>query len=119
MSDESVDEIRAHYRAAARGEMGSLRWLDERIDVEHRRALGLSATPESEPVDQPRWQPERFIDLRDRVLVRVKLSGRARETGNETETRLAHLWTVRGGHATNLTIYHDWESGLSEAGLAE
>lgn len=119
MSDQSVDEIRGHYRAAARGEVRSLRWLDERIDVEHKRAPDLPAIPESEPVDQPRWQPERFIDLRDRVLVRVKLSGRARETGNETETRLAHLWTVRRGHATSLTIYHDWESGLSGAGLAE
>jgi hypothetical protein len=76
MSDQSVDEIRGHYRAAARGEVGSLRWLDERIDVGQQRALGLSAIPESEPVDQPRWQPERFIDLRDRVLVRGKLSGR-------------------------------------------
>jgi ketosteroid isomerase-like protein len=119
MSDQSVDEIRGHYLAAARGEVRSLSWLDERIDVDLRRAPSSPATPESEPVDQPRWQPERFIDLRDRVLVRVKLSGRTRETGDETETRLAHLWTVRRGHPTSLTIYHDWESGLSGAGLAE
>lgn len=72
-----------------------------------------------EQVDQPRWQPERFIDLREGVLVRVKLSGRARGTGKDTETRLAHLWTFRSGHAVRLAVYHDWESGLTAAGLAE
>jgi ketosteroid isomerase-like protein len=73
----------------------------------------------SGPVDQPRWRPELFVDLREHVLVRVKLSGRARSTGIETEARLAHLWTVRGGHAVKLAIYHDWQSGLEAAGVAE
>ena len=119
MSEQSVDEIRDHYRAAARGEVRSLRWLDERIDVEHRRAPGLPATLESEPVDEPRWQPERFIDLQERVLVRVKFSGHARATGYQLETRIAHLWTVRRGRSVRLAVYNDWESGLEAAGVAE
>jgi ketosteroid isomerase-like protein len=117
MSERNVESIRGHYTAAARGDMPSLRWLDERIAAEHR---WVPERPDMlEPVDQPRWRPERFIDLHERVLVRVKLSGRARETGNETESRLAHLWTVRRGHAVELAIYHDWETGLAAAGVAE
>jgi ketosteroid isomerase-like protein len=117
MSEQNVENIRIHYQAAARGEIRSLRWLDERIGGEHRSVFDLSDVPD--PVDEPRWRPERFFDLRERVLVRVKLSGRARSTGKETETRLAHLWTVRGGHATKIAVYHDWESGLEAAGVVE
>jgi ketosteroid isomerase-like protein len=119
MSDRNVDEVRGHYRAAARGELRSLRWLDERIGMTLRRSPEVSGISPPEPVDQPSWRPERFIDLHERVLVRVKLSGRGRETGKETETRLAHLWTLQRGQAVGLAIYHDWESGLSAAGLAE
>jgi ketosteroid isomerase-like protein len=117
MSEQNVENIRSHYWSAARGEIRSLRWLDERIGGEYRRVSELSDVPD--PVDEPRWRPERFVDLRGGVLVRVKLSGRARSTGKETEARLAHLWTVRGGHAVKLAIYHDWQSGLEAAGVAE
>jgi ketosteroid isomerase-like protein len=117
MSERNVDNIRSHYQSAARGEIRSLRLLDERIGEEHRGAPDLSNMPDR--VDEPRWRPERFIDLHERVLVRVKLSGRARSTGEETETRQAHLWNVRRGRGVTLAIYHDWESGLEAAGVAE
>jgi ketosteroid isomerase-like protein len=117
MSEQNVESIRGQYTAAARGEMPSLRWLDERIGAEHR---WISEPPDMpEPIDQPQWRPERFIDLHERVLVRVRLSGCSRETGEETESRLAHLWTLRHGHAVELAVYHDWESGLAAAGVAE
>jgi ketosteroid isomerase-like protein len=117
MSDDHVESVRSHYRAAARGEFQSLRWLDERITEKRRFVPELVREPE--PVDQPQWRPERFVDLDERVLVRVMLSGRARESGKDTETRLAHLWTIRNGHAVRLAVYHDWESGLAAAGVAE
>jgi ketosteroid isomerase-like protein len=117
MSEQNVEHVRRHYRAAARGEIRSLRWLDERIAAEHRWAPEVPGMPE--PIDEPRWRPERFIDLHGQVLVRVKLSGHARGTGNQTEARLAHLWTLKRGHAVSLAVYHDWESGLSAAGVAE
>jgi uncharacterized protein YbcI len=117
MSEQNVQSVRSQYRSAARGEIRSLRWIDERIGGEHR---WVSEPPGMvEPVDQPRWRPERFIDLQGRVLVRVKISGRARATGRETETRLAHLWTVSRGRPVKLAVYHDWEAGLEAAGVAE
>jgi ketosteroid isomerase-like protein len=123
MSERNVDNIRSHYQSAARGEIRSLRLLDERIGEEHRGVPDNRDVPDlsnmPDPVDEPRWRPERFIDLHERVLVRVKLSGRARSTGEETETRQAHLWNVRRGRGVTLAIYHDWESGLEAAGVAE
>jgi ketosteroid isomerase-like protein len=117
MSEESVESVRSQYRAAARGEEPSLRWLDERVALDHGSVPDLPSVPEA--VDEPRWRPERFVDLHGRVLVRVKLTGRTRETGQETETRLAHLWTIRRGEAVGLAVFPDWESGLEAAGLAE
>ena len=119
MSEENVENVRGHYRSAARGEIRSLRWIDERIGEEHRWAPQQPGTFKREPIDHPRWQPERFIDLRDRVLVRVRLSGRARGTDRQTETRVAHLWTVHHGQIVSLAVYHDWETGLEQAGIAE
>jgi ketosteroid isomerase-like protein len=117
MSEQNVESVRSHYRAAARGEFRSLGWLDERRTEKRRFVPERPGEPE--PVDQPRWRPERFVDLDERVLVRVKLSGRARESGKETEARIAHLWTFRHGHTVRLAVYHDWESGLVAAGVAE
>jgi hypothetical protein len=117
MSEKNVENIHSHYRKAVHGDIRSLRWLDERIGGANRWVFDPSGVPN--PVDVPRWWPERFFDLRERVLVRVKLCGRARSTGQETEARLAHLWTVRSGDAVKLAVYHDWESGLEAAGVAE
>jgi ketosteroid isomerase-like protein len=119
VSEQNIERVRSLYRSAARGEIQSLRWIDERIAEEHQRVPEQPGIFKPEPIDDPRWQPERFYDLRDRVLVRVKLSGHTRDTEQKTETRLAHLWSIRRGEAIGLAIYHDWESGLAAAGVAE
>jgi len=118
MSEQNVESIRGQYTAAARGEMPSLRWLDERIGAEHRWASEPPDMPE--PIDQPRWRPERFIDLHGRVLVRVRLSGVLK--GNWPRKRRADspIFGPSGtAHAVELAVYHDWESGLAAAGVAE
>jgi hypothetical protein len=117
MSEQNVATIQRVYRAAANGEASGLAWLDERVRLEHRTAA--SPFSMAETVSDPRWKPERFIDLHERVLVRVTLSGRGTQTGTEIETRIAHLWSFpRGGNA-QLAVYHDWQSGLEAAGLEE
>lgn len=117
MSGRNVEIIRSHYKAAAAGDARILSWLRQPIAVIDDSAgnpLRLS-----EPIEEPRWQPERFVALDGRVLVRVKLSGRARKTGAEVETRIAHLWTIRQGRSLRLAVYRDWESGLEAAGVQE
>jgi hypothetical protein len=117
MSEQSVAAIRRVYRAAANGEASGLAWLDERVAPEHRSVAGLSSIEET--VSDPRWKPEWYIDLHERVLVRVKLSGRGTKTGNEIEARIAHLWSFPRGRRARLAVYHDWQSGLEAAGLEE
>jgi ketosteroid isomerase-like protein len=117
MSEQNVEAIQRVYRAAANGEASGRNWLDERISFRHRSFAGL--TRMAETVSDPQWRPERYIDLNERVLVRVQLSGRGSESGDEIETRIAHLWSFPRGEIARLAIYHDWESGLEAAGLAE
>jgi hypothetical protein len=116
MSERSLAAIQRVYRAAANGEASGLAWLDERVALEHRSVADRSSMGET--VLDPRWKPERYVDLHERVLVRVKFSGRGSDTGNEIETRIAHLWSFHGGSA-QLAAYPDWKSGLEAAGLEE
>lgn len=104
------------YRAAADGDSSGSRWLDERVPSPLRSSPDAVA---GESVDLPRWKPERFFDLHQQVLVRVKLSGRGSKTDRQVETRIAHLWTFEPGQPARLCVYHDWESGLRAVGLAE
>lgn len=116
MSTRSIGVVQRVYRAAADGETSSTRWLDERVPSRHRSSPDAAI---GEPVDLPRWKPERFFDLQEQVLVRVKLSGLGSETGHRIETRIAHLWTFEPGQSARLSVYHDWESALGDVGLAE
>lgn len=117
MPEGNAEVIRDHYRAAAAGEARVLGWFDQPLAGDRgsiAAPLGIPA-----PIVEPRWKPERFVELDGRVLVRVKLSGRAIKTGTEVETRIAHLWTIRQGKALRLAVYPDWESGLEAAGVRE
>jgi ketosteroid isomerase-like protein len=117
MSEHNVDVVRTLYREAAHSDASGHQRLEERMALDYGAVPDLPST--AEPVDEPRWQPERFIDLQERVLVRVKFSGHERATGHQLETRIAHLWTVRRGRSVRLAVYRDWESGLEAAGVAE
>jgi ketosteroid isomerase-like protein len=117
MSEQNVETIQGVYRAAANGEASGLRWLDERFALERRSVPELSGIEET--VDDPKWKPERYIDLHEKVLVRVKLSGRGSQTGHAIEARIAHLWSIREGRTARLAVYHEWHSGLEAAGLEE
>lgn len=117
VSDQNVEAIQRVYRAAANGEASGLTWLDERVAFRHRTFAGL--TRRKETVSDPQWRPERYIDLNERVLVRVQLSGRDTESGEEIETRIAHLWSFSPGECARLAVYHDWQGALEAAGLQE
>jgi hypothetical protein len=116
MSHENVEVIQRVYEAAANGDVLGLAWLDERFAFEYRSAPELSSGPET--VNDPKWRPERYIDLKGRILVQVKLLGRGSETGDEIQRRIGHLWNIQG-RPVRLVVYQDWESGLEAAGVEE
>ena len=64
-------------------------------------------------------EPEDFIDAGDTVVVPVRISGRGRASGIETNIRLAHLWALRNGKVIRSEIYETTEEALQAAGLSE
>jgi ketosteroid isomerase-like protein len=55
-----------------------------------------------EGLDDVRFEPERFVDLGDRVLVVAVMKARGRGSGVEVTGRYGHLWTLRDGKAIRL-----------------
>jgi uncharacterized protein len=64
-------------------------------------------------------EPEEFIDAGDRVVVPVRLGGRARHTGLDVEFRFVHVCTVRHGRLARLDVYATKLEALEAVGLRE
>jgi ketosteroid isomerase-like protein len=65
-------------------------------------------------------RPEEFIDGGDHVVVAVRISGKGRGSGVETEMRLFNIWTLREGKVVRVTGgYRDRTEALEAAGLRE
>jgi ketosteroid isomerase-like protein len=66
-----------------------------------------------------RFEPERFIDAGDRVLVLVRLVAAGGASGATTQRKTGHLWTVRHGRLSSVRIYRDRSEALEAVGLRE
>jgi ketosteroid isomerase-like protein len=64
-------------------------------------------------------EPEEFIDAGDRVVVPVRLGGRARHTGLEIEFRFVHVLTVRQGKLARVDVYATKTEALEVVGITE
>jgi ketosteroid isomerase-like protein len=102
-----VDEM---YAAINRGDLASaLEIIDpepelhqppEVVDAESYYGLeaclrGFSLF--TEEFDEPRLEPQEVKEVDDRVLLRVRVSGKAKATGLELETQFFHAWALRDG----------------------
>jgi ketosteroid isomerase-like protein len=72
----------------------------------------------SEVFEELRYEPEEFVEVGDRLLVIVLVSGRGRESGAGFEQRQAHVWTIREGKAVRLDFYLDRAEAETAVGLA-
>ncbi len=106
-------------------------YLDEEFE------LRLPDYPEGEPVfrgrdgaDQAiamlrevwreyRFEPERFLDAGERVVVFVRITGKGAASGAPFELEITHVWTIHAGRATSLQAYRDRSQALEAAGLRE
>jgi ketosteroid isomerase-like protein len=66
-----------------------------------------------------RLDPERFFDLGDRILVFVRLRGRARESGVPIDVPYTHVATFRGSQITRWQAYSRRRDALEAEGLRE
>jgi ketosteroid isomerase-like protein len=138
MSDESIELVQRLY---AVGDLLSA--TPEQLDQAFSQYMDPDFEfrlpgdyPEGEPVFRGRdgldqlvsmlsetWQewhfePERFIDAGDQVVVFARVIGRGEASGAPVELETTHVWTVRGGRALSMHVYRDRAAALEAAGLS-
>jgi ketosteroid isomerase-like protein len=78
---------------------GTRRWLEEWEDF--------------------RFAPEEVVDLGERALMRVRLSGRGKASGLELQQTVFHLWRFRDGMPWRCEVFVDEDAAQQAAGLSE
>jgi ketosteroid isomerase-like protein len=68
--------------------------------------------------DELRLDPQEFIPVDDRVVVRVHHWLRSK-AGVGLEREITHVWTLREGRVVHVTGYHDRAQALEAVGLSE
>ncbi len=66
-----------------------------------------------------RFEPERFIDAGDRVVVFIRVVAEGGVSGVAIEQETAHLWGVRDGRLSSIQIYRDRSQAVEAVGLSE
>jgi ketosteroid isomerase-like protein len=69
--------------------------------------------------DDYRIEAERIFDAGDQVVVFVRVSGTAKQSGAPVTNYAAHLLTVNDGRATRMEIFLDRREALKAVGLEE
>jgi ketosteroid isomerase-like protein len=65
------------------------------------------------------FEPQRFLDAGDRVVVFARIVGKGGASGLPFELETTHVWTIRGGRATSMHAYRDRSEALESVGLSE
>ena len=130
MSQENVELVRTGYAALARGDLASvLDLIDENIVItgqitpdgrpaQGREGLLANLKRVGEAFEELSYRPVELIDLGERVLAHVRVSGTGRE-GIRTEFKFGQLWTVQDGKAVGVENYAGWAQAREVAGLLE
>jgi uncharacterized protein len=134
MSEENVEIVRQMYAAFNRGDLDAVLeyWTD---DIDFRAAEG--APDDHGPIkgkdalrafqqdwldtfDDFRAEPVELIEAgEDKVIAVVRISGRAKLSGVETDLTYAELDTLRDGKIARGRQYFTRDEALKAAGLSE
>ncbi len=132
MPSQNVEMIRGLYEAANRRDYEAylaglapeiefhLSGAFPDLDRVYRGHTGIQEFADQfiEPWDELSVEPDRMIEIDDRVLALVHFRARGRD-GIEVQLPLAHLWTMRNGLAVRMDAYSDQQKALASAGLRE
>lgn len=72
----------------------------------------------SEVWEEFRWDPQRFLEAADTVVVLLHSHGRGKGSGLEMARDVAMVWTLRQGRALSVRFYTDQAEALEAAGVA-
>ena len=130
MTGQNVELIKRNFEAFDRGDLD---FLNARIAPDFE--VGDRVVPEGAPAARGpealartiaelrdafgdiSFRPLEFLDLGERVLVRVRIEGTAGNGGLAIQEDIAHLYTVKDGLLVRLDIYRSWPEGRQAAGL--
>jgi ketosteroid isomerase-like protein len=134
MSQENVEIVRSMFEAANRGDPDA--WLEYWTDdIDYRAAEG--APDDHGPIkgkdalraflqdwlntfDDFKVEPIELIDAgEDNVIAVMRISGRAKRSGVETDLTYAELSTLRDGKIARGRQYFTRDEALEAAGLSE
>ena len=133
MSQENVEIVRAMNEAYLRGDIeAALEVLDEEIEWrgtrggldEHAVARGKEEVVKSFADNLATWETlkldyERYLDAGDQVVVFVHEVARGRQSGVETETDTAVVFTLQSGRVIRARAYMDRAEALETAGISD
>ncbi|HEX6652819.1 MAG TPA: nuclear transport factor 2 family protein [Thermoleophilaceae bacterium] len=71
-----------------------------------------------ESFEELRLEPVEVVDLGEKIIVVVSMSGRGRGSGAAVQMTFAQLWLLRDGKAVSLRDYATREEALEGAGAA-
>ena len=131
MSQDDVEMIRSLYEPLNRGDWERF-FRDVHPDVEFTAQRGPTAgTVRGHEAVQKRvqdllapfaartFEPEKFFDGGDQVVVFVRLRSRPQGSSAEMEVRNGHLWTIREGAIRSMKTFPVREEALEAAGLQD
>jgi ketosteroid isomerase-like protein len=72
-----------------------------------------------ESFEELRMEPVEIVDLGEKVIVLVSMSGRGQGSGVPVETTFAQLWSLRDGKAVSLRDFATKTKALEAVGLSD
>ncbi|TMM18816.1 MAG: hypothetical protein E6F96_04970 [Actinobacteria bacterium] len=72
----------------------------------------------AEAMEDIHFQPERFWDAGDAVVVAMRMTAKGRQTSIEVEQRFAQIWTLLDDKARSVRTFSSVRQALEAAGLA-
>jgi ketosteroid isomerase-like protein len=101
-----------------------IEWVEDPQRADHRVAKGHDAMKRSFERWLDQWEeygfePERFIDCGDDVLVISREHGRGRTSGASVSTRHYAVLTIHAGKIARFREFYDEQQALKAAGLLE
>jgi ketosteroid isomerase-like protein len=128
----SLEQMRQAYQAMSHGDLdAALALIDPHVEVRDRPEApdpqtyhgheGVRAAVQStfDTFDLVEFEPERFVEVGDRVVIVIRMRGTGKESGVPVEDRIAHHWTLRKGRAWRLQVYSDPDEAIADARASE
>jgi ketosteroid isomerase-like protein len=131
MSQENVEATRRAFESVRLGDLAAMFDLVDK-DVElHENVLAPDAAVYRGPEGIRKWyesgleafvdfrfEPERFIEAGQWVLVEVRAHGRGRQSGAEFSARYVSVFKWRAGKAVFIASYADLKEAFEGTGLS-